>query len=350
MGVSPSMRVRLLPIVLVTLLLSACMGRGPSDPSPTQPAEEAPGQEVALPLFLKARYGLSTVVPAKDTPDRITATQFQNAFVNEDLRSFSTNESHTHLNITKAKLVIYYNVDTPLIAPIIDQTDQRSNRIVFWLGSRSIYVTSADVIADPILLPGEIYEAEVEFDLPEPGWIVSRNEPIMLLFANLVPGANPPAPATAASSNLHFLVDANSTPSRVELSGTNVALEEEMDLREQAAEYRIVGNTGLFTGATPEQVQSQLSIPLDVPPGFSYLEVRVVFKSTAGGKSDLDFTFIAPDGTVAAASTTPYQSETVRLFEPNLHHFGFGQYRADVTAYSGADTSFELRVVTNEPR
>ncbi|HEX9816868.1 MAG TPA: hypothetical protein VGB18_07800 [Candidatus Thermoplasmatota archaeon] len=341
---------RLLPTVVFTLILSGCLGANPTEPTPSADPDDVPGQAVALPLFLKARYGMSTITPVKDTPDSITATQFQNAFVNEDLRSFSTNESHTHLNITSAKLVIYYNVDTPLFAPIVDQTDQQSNRIVFWLGSRSIYVTSANVIADPILLPGEIYQAEVEFDLPEPGWFVPKNEPIMLLFANLVPGANPPAPAAAASSNLHFLVDSNSTPSRVELAGTTVALDEQTDHREQAATYRIVGNTGFFTGATPGQVQSRIAIPVDVPPGFSYLEVRVVFKSTTGGKSDLDFSFIAPDGSVAAASTTPYQSETVRLFEPSLLHFGAGQYQAEVTAYSGADTSFELRVLTNEPR
>ena len=350
MGATTSQTVRVLPMLVLALVLSACMGRAPSDGTPPEGTGPLTGEEAALPLYLKARYGMSTIVPSKDTPDSITATPFQNAFVNEDLRSFATNESHTHLNITKARLVIYYNVDTPLVAPIVDQTDQQSNRIVFWLGSRSVYVTSADIIAEPVLLPGEVYSAEVEFDLPKPGWIVPKNEPIMLLFANLVPGANPPAPATAASSNLHFLVDATTTPSRVELSGTVVDIDEDTDYEEQSKQYRIVGNTGLFTGATPDQVQSRLSVPLEVPRGFSYLEVRVVFLSTAAGKSDLDFTFLAPDGSVAAASTTPYQSETVRLFQPNLRHFGAGTYTVDVTAYSGADTSFELRVLTNEPR
>lgn len=349
MGAVPRPSVRLLPLVLVTVLLSACVGRDPE--SPDAGTETPPTiEDVSLSLYLKGRYGLSSQGPTKDTPDSITATPFQNAFVNEDLRSFATNESHTHLNITSARLVIYYNVDTPLVAPIVDQTDQQSNRIVFWLGSKSVFVTSANIIDEPVLMPGEVYMAEVEFDLPEPGWIVARNEPIMLLFANLVPGVNPPAPATAASTNLHFLVDSTTTPSRLELEGSTVPLSAYSPSSGQNANYRIVGNTGLFTGLTPDQVQSQLTIPVEVPPELDYLEVRVILESTAAGKSDLDFTFLAPDGTVAAASTTPYQSETVRLFHPNLAHFGSGTYNAQVTAYSGADTSFELRVLTNQPR
>ena len=349
MGVAPTLAVRGFVSLALFLLLSACTGRTSVDPTRPDAAPEV-GSEVALPLFLKARFGMSTLAPSKEAPDRIAATPFQNAFVNEDLRSFSTNESHAGLNVTSARLTVFYGVDTPLVAPIVDQGTQEGNRIVFWIGSRSTYVASVNVMADPVLLPGEIYVAEVEFDLPEPGWIVPRNESIMLLFANLVPGASPPSPADAASSNLHFLVDANSTPSRVELAGTVAGSMDKIAVTEQTATYTISGNTGMFTGATPSQVESQLSIPLEVPAGLSYLEVRVVLKSTTAGKSDLDFSLLAPDGDVAASSTTPYQSETVRLFEPNLAFFGSGRYAAQVTAYSGVDTSFELHVLTNEPR
>jgi hypothetical protein len=341
--------VRLLTLVTLVLLLSACTARGPADDGPTASSPPS-SEEVSMPLYLKARYGLSTTPPAKDTPDSVTATPFQNAFVNEDIRAFATNETHTHLNITSARLTIFYNVDTPLIAPIVDETNQQANRFVFWLGSRSVYVTSVNVIAEPVLMPGQTYKAEVEFELPQPGWIVPRNEPIMLLFANLVPGANPPAPANAASSNLHFLVDGNATPSRVELLGQTISLDVPASLSEETRSFEILGNTGLFTGAAPQEVPQKAVVPVTVSPDLTYLEVRVIFDSTQAGKSDLDFTFFAPDGRIAAASTTPYQSETVRLFGPNLSEFGVGSYRAEITAYSGADTRFDLRVLTNEPR
>lgn len=329
-------------------MLGGCASR-PADPDPDADGRfsEEPRSST---LFLKARYGLSPSAPAKDAPDSVTATQFQNAFVNEDLRSFATNESHPHLNITSATLTIFYSVDTPLVAPIVREEDQEASRIVFWLGSRSVYVASASVIAAPVLLPGEIYEARVDFPLPEPGWIVPRNEPIMVLFANLVPGLSPPAPASPASSNLHLLVDGNATPSRLELSGKTAELDLPATLAEQSASFEILGNTALFTGATPEQVPSRIATAFDVSDDASYLEVRVVVQSNAGGKSDLDFTLFGPSGALAATSSTPYQSESVRLFQPNMSHFGPGSYRAEVTAYSGANTRFDLRVLTNEPR
>jgi hypothetical protein len=180
--------------------------------------------------------------------------------------------------------------------------------------------------------------------LPDPGWIIPRNEPIMLLFANLVPSATS---ATGSTANLHFLVDSDATPSRLELEGSTVDLSLPPILFESGRRFSLLGNTALFTGASPEQVPQRVATAISVPEAATYAEVRVVFQSTASGKSDLDFELYAPDGSLAGASTTPYQNETVRLFGPHISRFGSGDYRAEITAYSGANTQFDIRLLVD---
>ncbi|HLE47860.1 MAG TPA: hypothetical protein VI818_06140, partial [Candidatus Thermoplasmatota archaeon] len=91
-------------------------------------------------------------------------------------------------------------------------------------------------------------------------------------------------------------------------------------------------------------VPSRIRTPVLVNAADAYLELRVLWKGNAGGKSDLDFTLFAPDGKRTLLSSTPYQNETIRAFHPQLLALGAGTYTAEIVAYSGVNTRFELHV------
>lgn len=295
-------------------------------------------------LYLKAGYRLEPAPPAKASPDAVSSTPIASGFANEDLRAFASVPLAGPRNYTHARLTVYYRADGPMIDPFPNRTNpQEARAFVFWLGSRSVYPSFASAFGPTVILPNQVYKAEVDIPLPQPSWIVMGMEPIQLLIATLA--------ANTESYDVRFLVDSTSTPSRIELRGATSNLTLPPTLYRLGKEFTLMGNSGLFTGAAPTAAESRIRTPVPVRGNDSYLEVRVVFRSNAGGKSDLDFTLYAPGGTkVAALSTTPYQNETVRLFAPHLSRFGPGDYVADINAYSGANTRFALQVYYERPR
>ncbi|HLE48299.1 MAG TPA: hypothetical protein VI818_08385, partial [Candidatus Thermoplasmatota archaeon] len=137
--------------------------------------------------------------------------------------------------------------------------------------------------------------------------------------------------------------DATPTPSRIEVTGQTSLLALPSRLNVTAQTFVIAGNGGMFTGATPDQVPSKIRVPVQVDPNWTYLELRVVMRANAGGKSDLDFLVYAADGRRTLASSTPFQNETVRAFAPTLAALGAGPYTAEIEAYSGVNTRFDLQ-------
>lgn len=327
--------------VLLGLVLSGCVSQpGPATQGPDPQTVQQP---VATTLYLKPDYRLGAQAPTKPTPDRVAANPMVNGFANEDLRAFASPPLPQGLNITRVRLVAYYEVVAPSPDPFPNSSNPlQARQIVFWIGGNGTYPASVTTTGDTLLVPGRVYRAEAEIPLPRPGWIVLASEPIQLLVATLA--------VNDRGAELRFLVDSTQTPSRIEIEAMTDSSRPPASLRSDTSEHEIVANGGLFTGATADRVPSRARIPIDVRPNTTYLEVRVLFRSNAAGKSDLDFELFGPDGTIAASSSTPFQSETVRLFAPHLSRAGAGTYVADIAAYSGAGTRFALDIRSDAPR
>lgn len=332
-------------LLLVALVLApGCLGGGKDPGTPPDGGDAWQPQALNETFYLKSGYRLDPSPPTKSTPDAVSSTPIANGFANEDLRAFASSPLLGQRNYTHARLTVYYRADGPTVDPFPNRTNpQEARSFVFWLGSRAVYPSFASTFGPTVILPNQVYKAEVDIPLPKPSWIVPVQEPLQLLIATLA--------ANAETYDVRFLVDSTSTPSRIELRGATSNLSLPRTLFPVGKEFTVMGNSGLFTGATGSTVDSRIRTPVPVRANDTYVEVRIVFRSNSGGKSDLDFTLYAPDGkTVAGLSTTPYQSETVRLFLPNLARYGPGDYVADVNAYSGVNTRFALQVYYGAPR
>lgn len=112
---------------------------------------------------------------------------------------------------------------------------------------------------------------------------------------------------------IDFLVDAASTPSRIELEVAPVALPASGALVEETFTGRLVG-TAYAPAPQPAQTADHA---FDVPTGTSRVEVRMEVLSNVGFP-DVDLAVLAPDGRELASSVTPYGVEAVRLFPANL--------------------------------
>ena len=317
--------------------MAGCVAKRSDEPATRPDAEAAQPAAINETLYLKAAYRLAPFAPTQTNADRVTATPFANGFANEDIRAFSASPVAAQRNLTMARLVVYYEVVGPTLDPFPNSANpQESRQIVFWLGTNRTYPVSLSTPGPTALVPGRVYQAQGEFVLPPAGWIVPHGETIQLLIATLA--------LNAAGYELRFLVDSVSTPSRLELSGQVSAISLPPTLHGRGESFTIPGNGGMFTGATADRVPSRIRTPVLVNAADAYLELRVLWKGNAGGKSDLDFTLFAPDGKRTLLSSTPYQNETIRAFHPQLLALGAGTYTAEIVAYSGVNTRFELHV------
>lgn len=322
-------------IILVLAVSAGCLA-GPKTSGTGVPSETGPDDSLQrLTFFLKGGYRLDPTPPVADSPTRVPFAPTSNAFLNEDLRDFQSAPLPSGLVVVAARVVAYYETEGPTLDAFLNASNPSQARaLVFWLGSHQIYPQTATTMGEPVVLSGRTYRAEASFPRPPGGWIVPEGERLQLLLVPLL-FSHPLYPA-------RLLVDAPETPSRIELDvgPTGHAVPSDVDQRRSA--HLIPANSGLFTGATEGRLPSRVRVPVPVSADDLYLEVRVRFVSNAGGKSDLDFLLYAPDGRIGSASTTPYQNETVRLFPPQLSLLGAGDYVADVEAYSGFNTRFEL--------
>lgn len=315
------------------LLLAGCTNReAPEDP-PSENGEWFPQEPVPLTYYLKAGYGLSLEGPNSSAPQRVPSNPVANGFANEDLEAF-TSTPIVGYNVSHAKLIVYYEVDYPMVDPFRNPANPTEARhFVFWLGSNETYPMYVQSTGSPVLLPDHVYKAEARFTIPAGGWIVPRNESLQLLVATLAVNAD--------SYDVNFLVDHRDTPSRIELNATSWPWPEPTKGQTERKEFAIPGNSGLFTGAG-DAVPSKVEHPIPIPPNASHFRIEVRWISTAAGKSDLDFVLYNAARDPIASSTTPFQNETIRLFAPNLVQSGAGPFVAEVTAYSGANTRFAL--------
>lgn len=335
---------RILPLLMLVPVVAGCLGGGDDGKDPgsgDEPWSPSPMNET---WFLKAGYRLDPTPPGKATPDAVASTPIVNGFANEDLKAFASAPVLGQRNYTHARIIVYYRADGATVDPFPNRTNpQEARGFVFWLGSKGVYPSFASTFGPTILVPNQVYKAEAVIPLPAPSWTVPTQEPLQVLIATLA--------LNAEAYDVRILVDSTATPSRVELVGSTSNLTLPPTLYPVGKEFTILGNSGLFTGATGPAGESRVRTPVPVRANDTYVEVRVVFRSNQGGKSDLDFTLYAPGGTIVAAlSTTPYQSETVRLFLPNLARYGAGDYVADVNAYSGVNTRFALQVYYGQAR
>ncbi|MBI2076985.1 MAG: hypothetical protein HYT80_01250 [Euryarchaeota archaeon] len=329
-------------VLAFLVLVPGCLEARGGDDGPGTPRPDPAPEPINETWFLKAGYLLSTVAPTKATADRVAATPFANGFANEDIKAFAAPPVPTQRNVTAVRLHVFYEVVGPTADPFpVQGNPQDSRQIVLWLGTDHAYPMSVSTTGPTALLPGRVYEAKAEFTMPPGGWTVPHGERIQLLVATLA--------VNTQGYELRFLVDSTATPSRIELAGATSRLALPARLNMTAQTFQIAGNGGMFTGATPEQVPSKIRVPVAVSSNWTFLELRVVMRANGGGKSDLDFLVYAPDGTRTLVSSTPYQNETVRAFSPNLAALGAGSYTAEIEAYSGVNTRFDLQTYFASP-
>jgi hypothetical protein len=325
-----------IPVALgLLLVLAGCAGRGPTgDPGPS---DGVAGTSLALEYHLKPGHVLSQVGPASSAPQKVYAAPTANAYVNEDVEVFTAPHLAGGFVARSIVFEVHYAVDRATGDAFRNGTNPFETRhFVFWLGSAGIYPMFETVWGPAVVQPGTVYAVRLTFHPPAGGWYVPAGEPLMLLVAPLIAEAGP--------SNLHYLVDHPRADSRILLEGeswTPLALGAETPTEETVT---VTGNSGLFTGLGPAQLSTvERPVPLGAGDGLVRIEVR--WRSTQGGKSDLDLTLLDSERRAVAASTTPYQSETIRLFAPQVAALGAGAYTLHVDAYSGLDTSFRLAIV-----
>lgn len=327
---------RLLTLALLGPLLAAgCAGdTQPDHEQPSGDPDPIPGN---LTFWLKPDASLSFANPASSEPQPVAVPPGQNAYVNEDLAIWSSAPLDSSFVATSARLTVFYDVAAPVADPFVTGQPPDGRLFVFWLGVSGVLPGYAQTFDDALLVPGQTYEAEVELPLPEGGLVLTPGRSVDLL---------PIATASQQDDDLRLLVDHDSTPSRVELSGYVPAqtIAEPVPDELKNDTVTIPGNGGLFTGAT-EGDDSQHREPVPLAANTTYLRIEVRFLETTGPKADLDLWLLDPEGSEVASSTTPFQSETIELWPPNLADVEAGEYTALINAYSGQDTRFRLRIL-----
>lgn len=322
-------------MLLALLAMAACLSNPEPSAGAPQPESGPDAGVQRFTYFLKGGYRLDPAPPAVGSPTRVPFAPTTNAFVNEDLRVFQSQPLTLGLEVVATRLVVYYEAEGPTPDPFLNASNPSQARaLVFWLGSNEIFPQSVTTVGEPLVLSGRTYRAEAAFPGPPGGWVVPAGESVQLLLVPLIISHPVYAP--------RLLVDSADTPSRVELDARPSDGVVPRELSKHFSAHLIPANSGLFTGATQNRLPSRVRVPIPVSADDAYLEVRVRFLSNAGGKSDLDFVLYGPDGRIASTSTTPYQNETVRLFGPHLRMLGAGEFVADIEAYSGFNTRFEL--------
>jgi len=321
----------------LVVLLAGCLGPQVQPP----PVDDVGGNAGATLVYhLKPQHQLSILPPASAAPQKVYAAPTANAYVNEDVEVFTSVTTASGFVARSIELDLFYAVERPTGDAFRNGMDVLEARhFVFWVGSDEVYPTFATVLGPPVLQPDVAYSSHLTFAAPPGGWHVAAGERIQLLVAPLV--------AEAGVPNLHYLVDHERADSRITLAveawdapqlGPPVTSEENIT---------VPGNSGLFTGAVPDEARSVERV-LAIRPDDALVRVDVQWVSTQGGKSDLDMVLLDSAGAAVASSTTPYQSETIRLFAPQLAALGTGTFTVRVDAYSGVDTSFRL-VITRAP-
>lgn len=317
------------------VLASGCLSE--SKGAPPGGSDDASGEPMTIDYRLKPGLLLSRLGPASQAPQKVYAAPTANAYATEDLEVFTSTPLDEGLVVRSLTFEVHYAVDRPTGDVFRNGTDPLDTRhFVFWVGSDGIYPVFETVWGPPILQPGTTYKGELTFRLPAGGWHVPAGEGLQLLVAPLVAQAGP--------QNVHYLVDHALADSRLTLNATRWAPAELGREEETEERITVAGNSGLFTGAGPPEF-STVDRPVELRASDGYVLIDVRFESTRGGKSDLDLTLLDASGTVVSASTTPYQSETIRLHRGELEALGGGTFTIHVDAYSGLDTAFRLVTV-----
>lgn len=324
-------------LLVGALLLAGCIGTGDGPDEGGAGPPEVVRTPANVTQWLKPGHGLSFEEPASGEPQPVPVPPVQNAYANEDLTIWTSEPWQGTFVATSARLVVYYDVSAPVADPFVTGQPPDGRLFVFWLGADGVLPGYAQTYEQAVLVPGQTYQAEVDIPLPEGGLVLGTDRTVDLL---------PIATASQQDEELRLLVDHESTPSRIELTGfvMEPPLRPPTPVERVNKTVTIPRNGGLFTGAT-EGEGSQHREPVEIVGNASYLRIEVRFLETTGPKADLDLWLQDAQGQEVASSTTPFQSETVELWAPNMDHVAAGQYTALINAYSGQDTRFRLRVL-----
>lgn len=319
---------RLSVIVAAVLAFSGCLEShfGADDPQPSPSPEPEPELRQ---LFLKPDRALSSQSPESDQPVKEHVGPTHAAFATEDLEVHQSG-SQPGYRIVRAVAQVYYSADETTASTFPAPGSVSTTRhFVLWLGAGDLYNALATVTGPPQIPAGTTLSQQVEFSLPAGGLIVAPGEHLRLLVAPLM--AND-------GSNVHWLIDHSHTPSRIEFDAFpwNSTVP---PAKETVSAHEITGNSGLFTGVL-SGTGDALRLTLELPADATYARVDVRWKSTTGPKSDLDLVVYDDRAGILGNSTTPYQSEHLRLWGIDLP----SRIVVEVTAYSGAKTTFDLAV------
>lgn len=177
----------------------------------------------------------------------------------------------------------------------------------------------------PILVPGTIYEVDLDLAVPEGGLVVPRGEALGLKIV--------PVMHQNDAADIEVLVGA--AGSTAAWTATAVQLPD-LALAGDGYDGEVAGSA--YAGdAAPATTRHRAVATVPATKG----ALLVWMNTTANeGIPDIDLSIVGPDGVEVASSGTPTPREFVRLLAPNLREAG--EYTIVVASYGSARASFHI--------
>lgn len=335
----PRARGLLLALLLTTAGLAGCLGsQQTADPADGRPAADPTGGSLASELYLTGAMALTPTPPTSDEPEAVPVGSFYTAWAQGDEQPTWTAKGPVEapVRITEAALSFHYTAETAVVTT--GPQDQGFPEFVVYLGTEAAPMAWASVAGPDIVQEGEIVEAEAPLTLPEGGLVLPAGAMPVVKIA-------PVQAQQEQGARLEVLVNATSTPSRVELTTEPIELVETTEQPVLDEEGQLAGSAyalGQTEGA------SSMSFPVEVPATAVGLTASLE-RTTGVGIADIDLEVQAPDGTIIAQSVTPEDDEGLALYAPNLAVGGPGTWTLVVTNYGNVVTGFHLTAQLLEP-
>lgn len=309
------------PLALALLALSAgCLGLGG-------------GSDVAaLETGTRTSYFHSamTLAPEPETNESAVRTGafFQAWAAGDDYPTWAADPLGADALVTEAIVTLFVSVTGPVVE------SARFPDIMVYAGSGDAWMGYGERRDLNALQPDQIYEIEVEIDLPQGGIWVPAGEPFGLKVVPVMLQQDERADV--------MILLGGKRPSAVRWSVAPLELPPSTPTRGSAF-GEVIGTIYAGPAAPPT---TSASTPLEIPDGAAYV---VAWMNTTDnvGVPDIDLSILAPGGETIATSGTPTPREAIRIAGPNLQ--GGGDYALVVTTAGSPRATYRLEWIVGTP-
>lgn len=301
------MRVALL---LVVLILAGCLAPIEAPPeSPNGPREAWFGQDKTLEDT--APEGAGSVR---------SGSFFQAWQAGDDYPTWQTQAQTDDIIIDNITVSLFARVTGPVVRTF------RFPDFMAYAGSGDAWMAIGTIETDPVLAPGQTYEFDIAVTPPADGLFVPRGEPFGVKVV--------PVMHQNDAFDVEILVGGKEA-SKVNWTQTAAPVATGAFTHGSAAGE--VSGSAYMGAATPASANYRLEVNVNATPA---LLLGWMNTTDHDGIPDLDFSVVAPDGTVLAFSGTPTPQEMVRLGPANLQ--GNGTYTLVATSYGSARAAMTI--------